>query len=440
MLVVAMTAFMTLAWAYRSFVSPRFEYANMLFDPELAAGFRLPMFAAALLPVLLIARTPRPAHIFVMVIYFFVYLSILVVPLHFLGAERFAPAMWMVFAGIVIIAAMSNLSLNLRPRGFGFYYVLLLAGAVACLLPVIFSAWQSGLTFAGFTDIYDLRTDLAIPGPVRYGISIYTFSVGPFVVASALHRRRYLPAIAGLAPFALFYGLMFQKFFVFAPVLVLAMHFLLTRAGPVKNHRLMLFYAAPLFVSALFVWGWSAGLPGFSAGEQVNGLVLARMYSVPGQIFAHFADFFESHPYTYFSHISGVNQFIAYPYAQDLPLVMRDAYPGGNQNANFWAQDAIAGAGIYAIPAISFVFGLVLVLINTAARGLSPVFAITALSLGAQRFSDGTLATGLLSGGVALSIIFLFFAPRSEFGAVPTRLRRREKPVAGREGLAAAAG
>lgn len=82
--------------------------------------------------------------------------------------------------------------------------------------------------------------------------------------------------------------------------------------------------------------------------------------------------------------------------------------------ALFWTQDGIVGAGLAAVPVQSVVFVMILAAVNTASRGLDPKFAVTAVSMSAQRFSDGSLPTSLLSGGLVFLIIMLWLAPRRE--------------------------
>ena len=222
------------------------------------------------------------------------------------------------------------------------------------------------------------------------------------------------------------YMLTFQKAVLLAPAWVVAMWcftgFRMART-PVG---IFCFLMAPLVLSGLYVF---LGLPG---SREILGTIPMRMYAVPGQVFAHYVDFFSRNPHTWFSHVTGLNLFIDYPYPQQLPLLIGDAYPGGNQNANFWAQDAIAGAGLWAIPLVSLAFGLVLVLVNSAASGLDIRFVLTMCTMAAQRFSDGTLATGVLTGGLGLILILLVLAPRNVYGydrKTPCRPRRPRPDV-----------
>ena len=395
---------------YADFVQPMFGYTGMMYDPYIRASLLPVVAAAAFVPLVLLSPRLQPAHLFALVVFVYVFQSILTVAPHFLGLQTFWPISLIVAISMVIIVLAANMRLPVRPKGHPQLFQALLFLAVALTAgPILVMAAKTGLKFPGFTSIYELRAELEHQGFVEYAIHIYATTVGPLLMAYALTRRRWFAAIAAASIFVVIYGLKFTKAPLFAPLFVVTLWLLVKFVKTPRPWHALAFYGGPLVLTYGLVALWPERL-----GATLTALVLHRTYTMPGQIFAHYVDFFSSNPYTWFSHIKGISWFVTYPYDDVLPFIIKDHYPGGNQNATFWTQDAVAGAGIYAIPFVSLFFGAMLILINTAARGLDAVFVIPAVAMAAQRFTDGSLPTALLSGGIAFLIVLLWLMPRSE--------------------------
>lgn len=394
--------------SYATVVQPIYEYTGMKYEPEIRAQMLPWVIATVIVCLGLFSTTLKPGHMFALVVFVFVHLGALTVAPHFLGYETFAPIARTLMISMAMIAIAANLSLPVTPRGHPTTFRLLLWGLLAlCALPIATAAVTNGVRLPGFANIYELREDLVLGGPAGYAIHAYTFAIGPLAMAWALTRRNAVLLLTGIGLYVLCYAISFQKTLIIAPLLIVAVWWLLGWVRVARPLPMLILYASP-FLLALTMAKLSAEWEPYAAGY-----VLHRMYTLPGQVFAHYVDFFSNNPYTWFSHITGVNWFITYPYDEVPALVIKEFYPGGNQNASFWTQDAVAGAGVAAIPYVSLVFCVVLVLVNTSARGLDLRFAATAFSMSAQRFSDGSLPTALLSGGLALLILMIWIAPRA---------------------------
>jgi hypothetical protein len=416
--IVAAAFFALYAWLYVNRVQPLFAYANFSFSESVQQSYYWPSLLALIGVLWLLPNKDRPANIFAMVVCVFVLSSVLQVAIYYMDDGVRLPAVLAVLLGFAVIAVFAHMELNNTYSGTFWFSYIVGALVAICAALIIKEGLASGIHFVGFSDLYELRAELELSGAGRYALSLYVFSIGPMALAMALYHRHVIFAAALTSIYVLGYLFTFQKFILLAPLWIAAIWFSSRFEFFRRPVGLVLIYTFPFFVSFFWI---ILELPG---NEQALGLLPARLYAVPGQIFAHYADFFSTNPHTGFSHISGISSFVEYPYDQPIPLMIRDSYPGGNQNANFWAQDAIAGAGIWAIPFVSLLFGILLFIVNSASSGLDPRFSYTAVSLTAQRFSDGTLATGLLSGGLALTILLLTLAPRDHFG-VDTRRKRK---------------
>lgn len=395
--------------SYANFVQPLFEYTGMVYDPEIRSQVLPLLLATVAVSLACMSARLKPGHLFTLVVFVFVFLSTFTVAPHFLGWDVFQPMALVLAVSMLIIAAGSNIELPFNPRGAPrFFWPLFWAALGFCAMPLLLTAVLNGVKLPGFAQIYELRDGLRLNAATGYGMHLYTFAVGPLAIAVALRERSRLLLIAAGAIYVLCYAISFQKTLILAPAVVVAAYAIVTFVKTPRPWMFLFLYAMPLLL-ALFIAAYSD-----TWSPYATGYVLHRMYAMPGQIFAHYADFFSYNPHTWFSHVNGVNWFVRYPYDLPLPLLIGDAYPGGNQNASFWTHDGIAGAGLAAIPVLSVVFVMVLAAINTAVRGLDPRFAIPALTMSAQRFSDGSLPTALLSGGLMFLIIMLWLAPRGE--------------------------
>lgn len=407
---VATAFYMLFAWIYVHQVQPINEYANFSFNADIQKVYYFPCLFLSLFILAILPNRDKVSTVFAIIIYVFVFSSILQVGVYFIDKSDRFNSLLSIFIGLIIIVTIPNFDIKLRFNGDKYFtHILYFVFGLSAFL-LLREAAINGVKIVGFSDIYELRADLVLTSMGRYSASLYTFSIGPLMIAYALFMRKPLLVLIALFLYFLIYTFTFQKFTLLSPLWIFAIWYSSKFTVFRRPVGLMLIYITPFLLAAIWC---SLNLPG---SDQVRGLILVRLYSVPGQVFAHYVDFFSDNPHTYFSHVSGISWFVNYPYDQAIPLVIKEFYPGGNQNANFWAQDAVAGMGIWAIPAVSAIFGVVLTIANTASRGLDPRFAMTAVSLTAQRFTDGTLATGLFSGGLALTLVMLALAPRETFG------------------------
>ena len=188
---------------------------------------------------------------------------------------------------------------------------------------------RHGLQLVSFAQIYALRGEVNLSVPGRYALSLYVFAIGPAALAIGLWRKNYLLAAAAIGLFVVLYMLTFQKAVLLAPAWVVAMWFFTGFRMARTPVGIFCFLIAPLVLSGLYIF---LGLPG---SRDILGTIPMRMYAVPGQVFAHYVDFFSRNPHTWFSHVTGVNLFIDYPYARQLPIVDRRSLSRGQPERQF---------------------------------------------------------------------------------------------------------
>ena len=142
----------------------------------------------------------------------------------------------------------------------------------------------------------------------------------------------------------------------------------------------------------------------------LNSVLLARTVANGGMLTYWYFQFFQDHPYTYYSHINIVNAIThTYPYDDSLGNVV-----GGNfwavkmnANANLWATDGIAAAGVMGILFVNLILSYVLYILNYATANNNKLFVILLFLPFISMFLNTSIFTSLLSGGVFLSVLFL---------------------------------
>jgi hypothetical protein len=146
-------------------------------------------------------------------------------------------------------------------------------------------------------------------------------------------------------------------------------------------------------------------------------IVDMRTFSIPGLSIPQYFDFFSSHPLTFGSHVTGINWFINYPYDIDIPRTIGYYYYGQQEltaNATFWSQDGLAAFGTMGIVVVTFFAAFILWLLDSATQGLKIQFVLTALVGTILAFTNTSLFTTLLTGGLGLFLLACVLMPRDE--------------------------
>ena len=134
--------------------------------------------------------------------------------------------------------------------------------------------------------------------------------------------------------------------------------------------------------------------------QSIAAILIMRTQCVGGRQFAAYFDCFEvqNNPYTYFSHISFVNNLTgAYPY--NVPIGYVVSQTDANSNANYFLMDGIAGAGIFGCVLVAMLFIVFKSYINSVGdhidKGLCSIILLYSLSM----LMNVSLFTALLTGG-----------------------------------------
>ncbi len=151
-------------------------------------------------------------------------------------------------------------------------------------------------------------------------------------------------------------------------------------------------------------------------GSEVGGVVKLivsqfsmRAFGVQAVAFTQYVHFFEENPHTYFSHVTGINLFVDYPFQTPLGRAV-GYWASGNElfsaNSHFWASDGIAAAGYIGLLLIGVLVGLMLSFVDALVRGADLGFVITASAPFLLTAANTPIFTAMVTGGGLLIFVF----------------------------------
>ena len=226
----------------------------------------------------------------------------------------------------------------------------------------------------------------------------------PLAFALLWFRRRFFAAAAVLLLYILVYAVMANKLSLISIFALLAV---------------AVFANKPRFVPWLLLL-CSAGLSllTLAVNTFTNKFIFyifayfnMRMFYAPGLLLTHYYEFFSLNPLTYFSHVKGISLLVHYPYNDTVAHLVADYQFGRvfNANASFWASDGIASLGLPGILAISVFVAFVFYVVDVLSQHASVALCATALAVVALSFTNVSVFTALLTGGLGLLAVSFRF-------------------------------
>lgn len=265
--------------------------------------------------------------------------------------------------------------------------------------------YKGNLKLVSFQDVYTQRSE--------------TEDIGSDLITSYLSA--WLANV--LIPISLAYGLFSKKrvYFVTATISCVIIY-MATASKSVLLFPLIIFLLFKLLkerrVKAAFSY-IGMGLIGLMSFGLLSGfnifssLLWMRTIGNSGVLTKDYYMFFQSHPFTYYTHINVINFFTkSYPYgAKGLGQVIGPFYYGPltNANANFWATDGIAAVGDFGILLSSVFLFIIFVIFNSISKNYSKVFLILILIPYLFSLLNASLFSSLLTGGAFFTFFILTF-------------------------------
>jgi hypothetical protein len=366
----------------------------------------------AVLPLGTRLRAPAQLIVGAAVVFLFIPIPVVFVPM--VSEAEFWQVYALLWLGYFAVCSLAPLAVNIRLpevtdvgyRRAVFIFFLLAA------LGFAYTIETNNFQIVSLDKAHAAQKDVTISGWQGYLLVGYLGSFGGLLIAFAIMFRKYYLLPLALLGYYCCYGSLSERNALFMPCWIAYVYFAQRWFFRDSVIRYVLTVMAPF----LFFFFLSLALGLEDRGStfyDVFTLANYRLYSVPAISFNVYYHFFALNPFTYWSHIGFISNFVHYPYAQPLAAVMAETYSLGNDNASFLETDGLAAAGPVTLPFISVIFGLVMMVINSCLRGLNITLCAIVMGGLSVTLMETGIGPGLLTNGLALMSVILLFAPRN---------------------------
>lgn len=403
----AMTAYLNPVWEYYGFTYTLPSVREVLLAVVLVTAISLAMphtFAGA-------------ANIVLLGLYIAVFVPTVVVSL--LVAEdsfaRYGPPL-LAFASVFLIACM--VPRDRAPQQGAFFtprlerWMLIAWLAVALYLVAQF---HSVMSLPGLDDIYQQRAAGAAPDVLSaYAQTYFSAVLSPILLTIGMVRRRIVWVVAGMIGFILYFMIVASRTTILLPLVMMGLFAVLKSPWPVLRSSAL--YVAIL--SVLVVWVVRHEESNRIAALLAQYLVF-RTVALPGLMFSQYYDVFTVEGFTWWSHVKGASLIVPQPFLAEHPAWPGLGYivgdlvyskPANNHNANLYAADGLAAAGVAGVILIGLAFALWLKLLERSARKWDTTLTTLLLVPLGLTFTNGQFFTALLSFGGAFILLLLWLA------------------------------
>jgi hypothetical protein len=403
----------------KELLSTTFGYLHISYDPQRGGTYFL---VCVLTPLAVLPAGTRLETAGQLMFPVLTALIMQTTPLYLVSELR-GPSFWSIygciFFSMVLLAGATRVTIHgfqhpLPPRK---YKILLWLLAAFFIVFLVGGATQN-FHIVSFAEIYNFRDSEAyadLSFIIRV-VCMYVFSLGGLFAGIGLLRRKNWLVAAALAGYVFCFGVSQYKSAIMGPAWLIYVY--LAGRYFCKGSTLRYYAAltAPFFVGVILLLlfpdarSFGNNLPVFAYFTYVN----FRFYGTSNEAVGIYYDFFQHHPTTLWSHITGINFFLHYPYgSQQIAEVLDKQYGLGNFNAGFLATDSIAAFGYEAIPIVSVAMALLYVVMNSTSRGIDKTVLMAMMVMPALMFNERAFATSLLTGGIIFFIMYLAFMPEA---------------------------
>jgi hypothetical protein len=327
------------------------------------------------------------------------------------------PEFWSIYAllwfGYLAFCTFSSLSVRVplpavSERGFKLTVIVV---GILLAFGLLYVLATNRFSIVGINETHDERASVTVTGLQGYLLVGYATSYGGLMAGIALMYRKYWALPLALAGFVICYGTLEVRNDAFLPLWIAYIYLGYKWFYRDSVTRLLLTLMAPFLLGMLAI----------VTAEEVSrtsflydAFTLAnyRLYSIPAIGFNAYFNFFAIHPHTHWSHINIIGAFVSNPYGQPLATVMDEAYHLGSYNGSFLETDALAAAGVAALPFACLFFGLIMLGVNSCMRGLNLTLLAVVMAGASIGLTETGIGPGLITNGVAFLALFMLFVPR----------------------------
>jgi hypothetical protein len=416
----------TFHYSYAIYINPAFAYAHYEYhSPELST--LLLTYSLVLAPLVLFRRSIAPAACGAALIYVLCYVPAQLILLFMwdrLYAEL-AVVQGSLAGSMTALMWAARLGMAQGAAGQSIRRVSwMLPPLTVVSLLILVVVYREHMRLVSFADVYDLRfeaSEVETNALIDYPLLWLSYCFLPFYIARGILRKSLVDLGVAFAGSVLIYATSGAKAALLMPFIIFGVHVASGKAGNLLLRLLVLLTLGLLLIIVV--------LPNQGVLLWVKSILLVRVLGTGGWTIATYYDYFSTHGFTFYTHIGPINALTdAYPYGElSLGQLIGIEYSGSaraNFNANFWASDGFAAAGVAGVPAVTVVLCGVFYAINWISRGYSIRFVTLWLCGFWLALLNVPLTTALLSGGGAITLLLLW-AARGSRSRVPATMHAR---------------
>ncbi|WP_418314679.1 hypothetical protein [Piscinibacter sakaiensis] len=300
-------------------------------------------------------------------------------------------------------ARAGSIRIQIPPMVFRFIFVVLFLFLIA----YAFAVFGGSLSFANIANIYDQRYlagDLSAGTIAGYATGILSGCFNPLLIAYGLRYRLKSALLVGIAGQVFVYMTFAMKSVLLSVIIIPVFYYVCLRRDNISWRGIagisIALLSSPLIME-IFIGGESSPVY-----DGVVALVYMRTFGMVGVLTGIYYDFFLYNPFTLYSHINIIGTFFEYPYNASVGEVIGASMGiDANANANFFATDGIAAAGLFGILIIGVVVGLAMRAFDAIipSENLRMICAAAVPSI--VNLANASFFTTLLTNGLFLLVV-----------------------------------
>lgn len=373
-----------------------------------------------LIPLIFYSVEVRLSNFIAIMIYIFMYVPAQIAIQYFWGCRFHLDYMLAFFVGMTLffLASRNAISKTEYVSKVGklrlSFFVLF---GFVCALTLLF-IYRKNLHVVSFADVYDLREENSNLGEgfVLAGyFQMWCQSLfSPLLMAVGLYNNKKKYILMGILLSILIYTSLGLKSSIISPLIVIGFYFFMKHF---MKYSIVLFF--PLVTTLIGLLFFSSFFFSSTVANMAYAVIFMRSIGIAAQLAPCYITVFDTHAFTYYSHINIINKITGqYTFSNpSLGNAVWEEYTGSdenNANANFWLTDGTAAAGVLGVLLISVFFYYLLVYLNklSNAHDQTTVFSIlipTVVSL-----TNVSIFTTLLSSGLIFGMIILRYCSFSQ--------------------------
>ncbi len=409
-----------LVWGFIVYIVPQWGYFGMDYKPMELGELTLPVLFSIIPMIWMPLKLNRPTMFAYWLLYLFTYIPMIVgvcIDSKFESHNRIIISFAYLF-GFALINCSYFFSLinfktnNLSSKYFWiFFYTITFSMFIYVVL--IFKDSLSFVDILSSVAVYDLRSsgqkiqnESVFAG---YFIMWLSNALFPFLIAVGLVQKQKIKFWVGVVGMIVMYMTMANKQYLFSIILMFIIYRLFKAKSNLKITKFLIYLIIP---AAFLIYSQTLENSVQELFFPLSGIFLLRTIYTSSFMSVYYNLFFENHPYIYFSHISGINKFVDYPYKNQLGVEVGSnftSFTDYNANANFFITDGLSSIGLFGILLMGIICALVFIIFDSLAKKLDLILPILLITNSTVALMNVSLFTTLLSGGLLFYMLLMSY-------------------------------